>query len=262
MSVRKKTKKKPERKSNNTGLVIIFGGLIAAGVICALMSSPQFSGPISATVHNCYDSLMTTFNKEYIPDNLTAQQYFGMGERFKDLGWVESSRKAMQKAVDASVKGGEGAKFYGYNAKIYIKCCLPKESINKDAEQENVEAANAMDGMPGPQAVALLKRTVDKYPGFEWPLGNLAALYLQDHRPDEAEPLINKALEINPNYLNGLLYKAQLKGLQGKLGECATVLKHGMDVLGPRDQLAPALAEYFDRFEEVAKALKSTRRPR
>ncbi len=249
MSIRKSGKrKKPDWKVHGPGLTIIFGGLLLGMGTCFLNG-----GTLSHTMGEVGKAVNLTINNVRSPDNLpeglTASGYYVIGVNNKASGWAEASRAALLKAIsaDTSKVDGQIGK-YGHNARVFLKTSLPLEPTSKDAEQANIAALNQANPA---KSASMFRAVINKYPRFEWPMGNLSSIYLDENELDLAEEMINKSLEINPDYLNGLKNKVALKVRQRKYKEAQAALQHSLDLLGPPEELEHGMREVYDELFQL-----------
>jgi tetratricopeptide (TPR) repeat protein len=75
--------------------------------------------------------------------------------------------------------------------------------VSEEAETANINAYNLNAFGRKDAAVKAFKDAIAKYPNYEWPYGNLAAIYIEDGKYEDAVVLLKKVLAINPNYFNG-----------------------------------------------------------
>lgn len=190
-----------------------------------------------------------------LPSGLTAQQYYWTGQNYKANGWVELSRQAMGRAAALDPHG-----ITGHSAEVFTKTCLPRSFVSHAAEQGNIEGYNMMAASNGTAAAANFKFMIERYPEFEWPMGNLAAMYLDENNLEEAEKLINRALEINPAYLNGLRYKAELKIKQKDYRGAEDAYQQALDALGPPERLEGIVRDFSYELSQSKERLKLARR--
>lgn len=128
-----------------------------------------------------------------------ATHYYNKGVEEKENGWVKSSKEYLQLAIKTDKKGSVAKK-----AKHYLDTRLPKsDNISDNAIQLNIKGYNARVNNNVKAAEEFFNKAIADSPEFEWPYSNLANLYfykLNDN--DKAISYYNKALELNPNYLN------------------------------------------------------------
>lgn len=129
---------------------------------------------------------------------IQARNLYEQGVEFKARGWTERSRESLMRAIELD-KGS-----IGFKALSFLRAKLPAHVQSPEAEQSNIVAYNLRYSGRKSEAEKAWKSCIEKYPNFEWPYSNLAGFYLDEGRPEAALPLLEKALEINPYYTNGL----------------------------------------------------------
>jgi len=183
--------------------------------------------------------MMFNLPPKQVPENLSAKEYYDLGVRYKIAGWTEQARKALQLAIKADPNGASGKK-----AQTYLNCYIPVEPVTKDAERRNISAVNVMFGS-NKVAEDEFKALIKEYPNFEWPYGNLGAMYVEQKKPEEAKAMIAKALAINPNYVNAMLHLAQAQLISNEkdaaLGTCKRAL-----AADPDCETSPIISKYPD----------------
>jgi tetratricopeptide (TPR) repeat protein len=162
-----------------------------------------------------------------------ADYFLRLGHFYKERGWTEKARHALEVAVRLAPTSEPGK-----YAALYLKARIPKEPISEEAEQANITAFNLHYAGHQQEAVTAYKKTIAAYPNFEWPYGNLACIYIEQGRYKEAIPLLKKALEINPNYANGWKNLASAYDCQGDHTSARECLKK-LDKLLPSELSGP-----------------------
>lgn len=140
-----------------------------------------------------------------LPEGLTASVYLKLGRKYKASGWTEEAREALKKAIE--LDQGE----IGMQAKTYLDAYIPRHTVGKEAERQNILGYNKMAQGDTEGAIKIFKECIEQYPKFEWPYGNLGSIYTEQGKISEAKEVLNKALEINPNYVNGWLHLAEAR---------------------------------------------------
>ncbi|MBX9693560.1 MAG: tetratricopeptide repeat protein, partial [Cyanobacteria bacterium] len=172
-----------------------------------------------------------------IPNGLTPDAYYELGIKYKDVGWPEKSREALHRAIGLDPGGETGTK-----AQRYLDACLPRYPIKDDAEKRNVEGFNQLMSGDIEGAKKTFQSLIEDYPSFEWPYGNLSSVYIEEKKADSARQLLDKALEINPNYLNGWLQYVDLYELEGNTEEAIKCLTRA-------EELSPGNESFKLQFE-------------
>ncbi|MBX9725117.1 MAG: tetratricopeptide repeat protein [Candidatus Obscuribacterales bacterium] len=132
-----------------------------------------------------------------VPEGLSAKEYYELGIHYKEIGWTEQSRDALGLAFESDETG-----IWGTKARTYLRSKLPHHPIPLAAEQLNIQGFNAMMSGDMDHAFAIFSELTKVYPDFEWPYGNLGSMHIRDGNIKEAQKLLNKALSINPHYIN------------------------------------------------------------
>ncbi|MGD9682364.1 MAG: hypothetical protein AB7W16_14350 [Candidatus Obscuribacterales bacterium] len=110
-----------------------------------------------------------------------------------------------RKAYDLAAAGAPGDPMLGATA-----CFLPAETPPDEAVRENQKAVELEKTDPA-AAAGIWKKTIEKYPGFEVPYVHLASFKEKHDKLEDAQNLIEKAIEINPNYFKSLITMSEIK---------------------------------------------------
>lgn len=140
-----------------------------------------------------------------VPDGLSAAQYLDLGKQYKEAGWPEQARDALNRSIKADPEG------IGKKAQIYLRAYIPRLPVPDVAAQKNITGYNQMARGDRAGAIRTFEECILQFPDFEWPYGNLGFIYTQQGRTKEARDVLQKALAINPSYVNGWLHMAQAK---------------------------------------------------
>lgn len=176
---------------------------------------------------------------EKVPDGLTAQRYYDMGVAYKDLGWTEQSRDALQRAI----KLGNGDKL-AVKAKRFLETKLPRYPVTTDAIHMNIKGFNL--GLASEkEAESTWLECIKKYPNFEWPYSNLGQLYVKQRKYQDAERVLHKALEINPSYVNAWINLCECKTKQRDMPAARDCIKHAIE-LDPDDPRAKVISTMLE----------------
>jgi Tfp pilus assembly protein PilF len=155
-----------------------------------------------------------------VPEGLTAKKYYELAIQYKHMGWTEQARDSLNKAIGIEPEGE-----YSERARRYLQTKLPRQPVAKEAEQRNIQGFNQMFGGDIKAAKQTFKELIAEYPNFEWPYSNLASIYLQEKQLQQAKELLDRALEINPYYVNAWRHLSEVYKLMGKeelVSECTT----------------------------------------
>lgn len=160
-----------------------------------------------------------------VPEGLSAQEYLELGMRYKEIGWTEQARDALQYAIELDANGE-----FGKAALTFLRSKVPRHPVPMLAVQTNIQGFNQMAAGDSATAEATFEKLLQDYPDFEWPYGNLGSLLLHSGRLDEAEKVLNRALEINPYYLNAVLHLARLHAANDDLENCIKCLDRANEI--------------------------------
>ncbi len=177
------------------------------GKLCAvLLSLPAFS---LIFLQDMLPTNPKSIPPEEVPEGLTADKYYELGTQYKDMGWIFQSKMALAKAIQL----GAGTEV-GIKAQRYLDTKLPRNSVPAEATQRNVLGFNQMFSGDKAAAKKTFEDLIAEFPDFEWPYSNLSSIYIEEKNVEQAKSLINKALEINPSYLNAWLHLADAYELE------------------------------------------------
>jgi tetratricopeptide (TPR) repeat protein len=149
----------------------------------------------------------------YCGREFCAQELYQWGFYYKQLGWTEGSRAllSLSEFVGAEGKAGQAARRY-----LHTK--VPRYKQPEDAVRLNIQGYNADNGAHDlDRAQQYFEECIRRYPNFEWPLANVATIYIRRGQLDKAEEAAAKAVSINPEYVNGWLVYATVKSEKGDL---------------------------------------------
>lgn len=168
---------------------------------------------------------------ETVPDGLKPEEYYTLGLRYKEAGWIEHSRVALARTLALDPQGDHALK-----ARRYLQTKLPRKNAPKEAVERNIVGYNQMAGGDFKGATSTFERLIEEYPEFEWPYSNLASIMLMDKKYQRARELIDKAIEINPSYLNAWLRLAELCKLEKNSDGTKVALDKALE-LDPDDHI-------------------------
>jgi len=176
-----------------------------------------------------------------VPQGLSAQEYCDLGKRYKEAGWMEQSRDALQFAIEADPEGETGLL-----AQRYLRTKLPRRPVPLVAEKENICGFNQMFAGDLESARKTFEGLIKTYPDFEWPYGNLGSLLVRQGEPERALKILDQALEINPHYVNAWLHRARAMAILSRYGEAQECLDRALEA-DPDDHTISSLKSLIDQ---------------
>jgi len=187
---------------------------------------------------------------QQVPDGLSASQYYELGKQYKAAGWPEQAREALTRSMKADPQG------VGKKADIYLRAYIPRDPVPAFAVQMNIDGYNKMAQGDQAGAIRAFRECIDLFPRFEWPYGNLGSIYTEQGRTKEAKEILEKAVTINPSYVNGWLHlvEANLKDRDLKAARDAVQTALQLDPENPYAQLLLQLitAQQALAFDNIA----------
>jgi len=178
-----------------------------------------------------------------VPTDLTPREFYELGVHYKELGWTEQARDALTYAIE-----GDGAGDWGVKAKNFLQARLPRFPVPLMAEQRNISGYNLMMAGDIDGAKEVFEALIEEYPDFEWPHGNLGFLYLGEGNILKSQKILEKALSLNPNYLNGWLHLARVRALSEDFSGAYDCLEKAAGIL-PDNADAEKLCEFIKELE-------------
>jgi tetratricopeptide (TPR) repeat protein len=161
----------------------------------------------------------TNIPPQDIPEGLTAHEYYNLGLRYKEAGWTEKARDALQFAIDADPEGETGLL-----AQRFLRTKIPRRPVPMVAERENIAGYNQMFAQDWRAARQTFEELIRTYPDFEWPYGNLGALLIERGEIQRAIKILDEAVTINPYYVNAWLHRARAFALLSDFDEAQACL--------------------------------------
>jgi tetratricopeptide (TPR) repeat protein len=173
---------------------------------------------------------MTNFLPDQVPDHLEPSQYYELGLRYRLGGLVGLAREALTRVVDLAPGSAMAGK-----ASLVLRGQLPRAPVPPAAEQRNIEAYNLMSSNPA-AAKDKFQALMREYPDFEWPFSNLAWLYFDEGKIDEAHGLAKYLLSVNPEHVRSLDLAMKIAIKQKNFEEALGFVNRGRAMLGDSDQ--------------------------
>ncbi len=143
-----------------------------------------------------------------LPEDLTAEEYWQLAVRYKQVGWTEQARDALTTAIEIDGDGPVGIK-----SRSFLRSKIPRYPVPLMAEQLNIQGYNQMFVNEN-EAQRMFENLVKDYPDFEWPYGNLGSLLIKRGHLENAQELLIRAVQINPYYINGWLHLSRVYAIQ------------------------------------------------
>ncbi|HEY9784991.1 MAG TPA: tetratricopeptide repeat protein, partial [Candidatus Obscuribacterales bacterium] len=176
-----------------------------------------------------------------VPEGLSAKDYYELGLKYKEVGWTEQARDALQLAMEADPDGESGK-----HAQRFLRTKIPRFPVPLVAEQTNIRGFNQL--FHGEQVAAreTFEALIEQYPDFEWPYGNLGSLCIQLGEIRKAKEILKKALEINPYYVNAWLHMARAEALDSDFEAAYRCLDKVIGI-DPDDQSVKGIKQLIDQ---------------
>lgn len=178
-----------------------------------------------------------------VPEGLSPAEYYQLGIQYKSMGWTEQARDALTLAFEE-----DSDSEVAMSARRFLRTKIPRYPVPLLAEQKNIEGFNQMAMGDAAAAKRTFEELIKDFPDFEWPYGNLSVLYMQEGEYRRAKDLLARALEINPDYINGWLHLAAAKGLERDFEGAKKCVERALDS-DPTDAAALALKEALDSYK-------------
>lgn len=182
-----------------------------------------------------------------VPTDLSPREFYELGVHYKELGWTEQARDALTYAMEGDPSGDWGTK-----AKRFLQARLPRHPVPLMAEQKNISGYNLMMAGDIAGAKEVFEGLISEYPDFEWPYGNLGFLYLGEGNISKSKKVLEKALSLNPNYLNGWLHLSRVRALSDEFSGAYECLEKAAAIL-PDNADAEKLGEFIKELESGGK---------
>jgi serine/threonine protein kinase len=159
-----------------------------------------------------------------------AAKYYYLGVYYKQKGWTEYSRAALQEAIRRDK--GE----IGFKALSFLRSHLPAHPVSHEAEQLNIKGYNLWQKAADYKgAERVFRQCMALYPNFEWPYSNLGSEFVELGQPKKGLPFLEKATQINPFYTNALRHLSDAHIALGHRDKAIQYLKDAVES-DPSDQ--------------------------
>ncbi|MCA9806128.1 MAG: hypothetical protein KC777_29375 [Cyanobacteria bacterium HKST-UBA02] len=140
-----------------------------------------------------------------IPDDLTAAEYFQLGNWFWEERDLDKARDALSRAVILDPEGESGRA-----ARDMLSTRIPAHPVDQEAFNTYRDVELHLGFTNRVKAVAKLEKLIADHPDFEWPYRSLADLMIRKGDIPKARDLLEKSLAINPVYAAALVSMARI----------------------------------------------------
>jgi tetratricopeptide (TPR) repeat protein len=174
-----------------------------------------------------------------IPEGMSAEEYFKMATQYKTMGWTEQARDALLLANEIDPDE------VGPRALRYLRTKIPRHPVPHHAVKKNIYGHSQFVRGELDSAKEIFEELIKDYPDFEWPYGNLGAVYIQQGKIGNAKDILAKALDINGDYLNAWLHLGRARAAVLEVREAQSCIDKAIR-LDPDDQAAQSLKTLID----------------
>lgn len=161
---------------------------------------------------------------EGLPENLSAQELYELGLKYRLAGWVGVAREALQRAADLDETGRLGAK-----ARKVLRTQLPRVEVPQLAEERNIEAYNLMQ-TDREEAKKVFQELMNTYPDFEWPFSNTARIKLAEGDISGAKSIVKYLLQVNPDLLSAIDLMIRISIAEKDLDQALAYLDRALEL--------------------------------
>ncbi len=196
------------------------------------ITGQQLTNLLGKTVENVLSSGAPSRD---VPQGLSAKEYLDLGIQYKNIGWTEQSRDALERAIELDRDGA-----IGKEAHRFMISRLPHHPVPHAAVQRNISGYNLMQANRREEAKTVFEALIKDYPTFEWPFSNLGRLYINSGDTHRARDLLWHALDINPHYANAWCNLAIAKIVDSDFDDAENCLEKAMS-LDPKNPVCEHL---------------------
>ncbi|MBZ0189329.1 MAG: tetratricopeptide repeat protein [Candidatus Obscuribacterales bacterium] len=189
------------------------------------VSSDQAAGVITDLKQKLADLASSEPPPRDVPQGLSCQQYYQLGLKYKECGWTEQARDALQLAIEIAPTSN-----WGVLARRFLGAKIPRHPVPLVAEQTNIQGFNLLFSGKLEEAKSTFEILIAEYPDFEWPYGNLGSLLIRQGKIGEAIEVLKKAVDLNHDYINAWLHMARGFALLGLLSESHACLDRILEI--------------------------------
>ncbi|CAN5664025.1 hypothetical protein BH10CYA1_BH10CYA1_51940 [soil metagenome] len=179
-----------------------------------------------------------------VPEGLSADEYFRIANQYKSMGWTEQARDALLMANEKDPND------VGPKALRYLKTKIPRHPVPHHAVKKNIWGHSLFLRGELDEAKKTFEELIKNYPDFEWPYGNLGAVYIQQGKISNAKDVLSKAIDINGDYLNAWLHLARARAAVLEVREAQSCIDKAMR-LDPDDQTVQSLKTLIEFLSSI-----------
>lgn len=140
-----------------------------------------------------------------IPEGLTAEEYLELGDWYHVAKKIEEARQCWNNVLELKPDSE-----LSNSAKDKLNENIPANKIPEEAIEEYNNAVLQNFSDPGGCKKSLLE-IIEKHPDFEWPYRAVGELYIRSFGDlQEARAMLEKSLQLNPNFPIAFLTMAEL----------------------------------------------------
>lgn len=179
-----------------------------------------------------------------VPEGLSADEYLNIANQYKSMGWTEQARDALLMANEVDPQD------VGPKALRYLRTKIPRHPVPHHAVKKNIWGHSLFIRGELEEAKKIFQELIKDYPDFEWPYGNLGAVYIQQGKISNAKDILAKAIDINENYLNAWLHLARARAAVLEIREAQSCVDKALR-LDPDDHPAQSLKTLIEFLSSI-----------
>ncbi|HEY9679413.1 MAG TPA: tetratricopeptide repeat protein [Drouetiella sp.] len=169
-----------------------------------------------------------------VPEGQSADEYFRIANQYKAMGWTEQARDALLMANEKDPVD------VGPKALRYLRTKIPRHPVPHHAVKKNIWGHTLLVRGELDAAKNIFEELIKNYPDFEWPYGNLGAVYIQQGKIASAKVVLSQALDLNGDYLNAWLHLGRARAAVLEIREAQSCVDKAVR-LDPDDHAAQSL---------------------
>jgi len=166
-----------------------------------------------------------------LPDGLTADEYFELGNWYEETSDLSNARKALQRVIDLSPRSDLASR-----ATRILALRIPLHDVPQEAIKRLQEAEGNMN-IRADQSRRAANKLIAEYPQFEWPHRIMAETELRVGKLDDARKAAQKALDINPQHATGLLTMARVCIADMDYAGASKYVRKASDLIGETEEV-------------------------